>query len=313
MATTNLAAEETAVLRAREQSGARRTRAKLWDAIATGTLWTAAGIVVFTFLYILWTAITKGLPALGLPHFLTSGLNSVGIAPQIFYTYYLLILSLILIIPLGLGAAIYIVEYAKQGPLLNVLRFATETMTSIPSILVGFLGVLLFVTHFGTGTFMGPTPAAGALALTVLNLAWMLRTAEDALRAVPRDLREASMALGATRLRTVTRAVLPAAIPGIVTGILIVAGRIIAESAVLLYTTTPPGGNGNNWFSLNPFQPGGETLAVHAYNLFSEPGGIPNAAELRLGTALVLIVSVLAFNVTARVIGAVVNRRFTGR
>ncbi len=313
MATTRLAAEKTVVLRAREQSGARRTRAKLWDNIATGALWTAAGIVVFVFLYILWTALVNGLPALGLPHFLTSGLVQDGIAPQIFYTYYILFLTLILTVPIGVGAAIYIVEYARPSPLLNVLRFATETMTSIPSILVGFLGVLLFVTHFGSGTFMGLTPAAGALTLAVLNLPWMLRTAEDALRAVPRDLREASAALGATRFRTVARAVLPAAIPGVVTGILIVAGRIIAESAALLFTTTPPGGNGSNWFSLNPFQPGGETLAVHAYNLFSEPGGIPNAAELRLGTALVLIAGVLAFNIAARVIGALVNRRFAGR
>jgi phosphate transport system permease protein len=249
---------------------------------------------------------------LGLPHFLTSGLNEVGIGPQIFYTYYQLLLSLILIVPIGIGAAIYIVEYTRQGPLLTVLRFATETMTSIPSILVGFFGVLLFVTHFGDGSFLGRTPATAALTLTVLNLPWMLRTAEDALRAVPHDLREASAALGATRYRTVTRAVLPAAIPGLVTGILIVAGRIIAESAALLFTTTTPGGNGSDWFSLNPLQPGGETLAVHAYNLFAEPGGIPNANLLRLGTALVLIISVLAFNVGARIVGALINRHFTG-
>jgi phosphate transport system permease protein len=288
----------------------RRARARIFDRIATISLWTVAGIITLVFAYIVLYTVLNGFRSITSLNFFTSGDANVGIGPQLWNTFYLLFLSLVVMIPIGTGAAIYMVEYAAQGLFIRSLRFAVETLTSTPSSIIGLLGYLLFVTHVGNGLFWGPTRLSGALVLAILNIPWMLRTAEDALRAVPRDFREGSLALGATKLQTISRVILPAAIPGLVTGVLIVAGRVIGESAALFFsagTTTSQ----NGWFNLDLFKPG-DTLAIHSYDLFAETPGA-NAHMMQLGTSLVLIVLVLILNVLARVIGEAVNTRLSGK
>ena len=320
---TTAASDLSVVVTAREkQQAARRTRARNRNRISVGILWGMGGFLVIVFAYILIYSLQQGLPAITTLDFFTSANPDVGIAPQIFNTFYMLILSMVFMIPIGFGAAIYMVEYAKQGRFNSILRFATETLTSTPTIIFGLFGFLILSAKF-TGQYhafqLGPivfdgfgfgySRLSGAITLALVNLPWMLRTMEDALRSVPRDLREASLALGATRYRTVTRTVLPAAIPGIVTGILIVSGRVIGESAALLFTASQSASY-NNWYSLDPLKPG-PTLALHAYVLFTT-GVTANAQRLRLGTALTLIILVLIFNLVARCAGTFINNRFTG-
>jgi len=297
-------------------SSTRRARARMWDRIATGTLWSVAGFITLVFAFIVLYTVLRGLPSISLDFF-KSGDNDVGIASEIFNTFYLLFLSLLLMVPIGIGAAIYLVEYARNQRFLSILRFATETLTSMPTLIIGLFGAIVFsenitIIHIGGFTLhgfgFGFSRISGALTLALLNLPWMLRTSEDALRAVPSDLREASLALGATRWQTAIRTIIPAAIPGLVTSILIVAGRVIGETAALIYTTGTVGSTAHP-FDLNLAR-SGETLAQHAYILFGDPTAV--SEKLRLGTALTLIVLVLLFNVTARIIGNFLNTRVSG-
>ena len=287
----------------------RRARARQWDRVATVSLWGIAGFISLVFLFIVIYTIGQGLPSISW-QFFTSGDPLVGIAPQVLNTFYLIIMTMIIMIPIGMGAAIYLVEYSRKNRFTQLLQFATDTLTSTPTIVIGMLGFLVFATHFGSGAFLGVNRLTASLTLAIINLPWALRVFQDALIAVPRDYREASFGIGASRLQTVMRTVLPAAIPGIITGILILSGRIIGESAALLFTagqTTPLFG----WGSLDP-RISGETLALHAFNLFSADFS-QNGTSIRLGTALTLIVLVLIFNASARFIGNYVHRRFSGK
>lgn len=316
MTATDISAVATFAPRAQARAN-RRARARMWDRIATGALWAVAGFIALVFAYVCGYTILNGAAYINW-RFLTSGDPAVGIGPQILNTFYLLILSLVFMIPVGIGTAIYVTEYARNERMLKVLRFATETLTSAPTLIIGLFGYLLFVTslpilRLGPVTIHGlglaPSRIAGALTLAVLNVPWMLRTAEDALRAVPRSLREASLAMGATRWQTTLRVVIPAAIPGLITSLLITAGRVTGETAALVFTTSPEGVNvaGTN-LSLSGH---GETLAAHIYFLFAEP--YANGTALRLGSSLVLIVLVLLFNIAARFVGEWLHRRASGR
>lgn len=315
MSAASIARVESATPRTRQVAN-RRARARLWDRIATGVLWSTAAFITLVFVYIVGYTTLNGLPHISW-QFLTSGDFSIGIAAQLYNTVYLLLFSLLIMLPVGIGTAIYVTEYARQPRLLSVLRFATETLTSAPTLIIGLFGFLLFsanvpfsigpVTIHGFG--FGFTRLSGALTLAVLNVPWLFRTSEDAMRAVPRSLREASLAMGATKWQTTFRVVLPAAIPGLITSVLIVAGRIIGETAALIYTTGA-GGSSKTFADPSPFRPG-ETLAYHAYELFSNP--TPNSNNLRLGTAFVLIVLVLVVNLSARIFGEFLNRRFAGQ
>ena len=236
-----------------------------------------------------------------------------GIGPQFFNSFYMLVITLIISIPLGLGAGIYLAEYAKQGRFLNFVRLCIETMASLPSIVVGLFGLLVFVTMTGWGyTVMG-----GALALTILNLPGLTRVCENAISEVPSNVKEASLGLGATKWQTITRIIIPSSLPQIITGVILAAGRIFGEAAALIYTAglTSPILNSAADFSspahpLNPFRPA-ETLAVHIWKLNSE-GIIPDAKLIATKSAAVLIIMVLLFNVISRLVASILHKRFTG-
>jgi len=209
-----------------------------------------------------------------------------GISTIILNTLWMLILTVLLAAPLGVAAAVYLVEYAKQGPLVRILRLGTETLAGIPSIIFGLFGMLFFVNilHFGFGLL------SGCLTLTLMILPTIVRTSEEALKSVPRSLREGSLALGASKLQTIARVVIPAAAPGILTGLILGVGRAVGETAALLFTM------GSDYKAARGLFSSARVLSAHVYLLFAE--GI--SFDRAFSTATVLIFVVLAFNFAAK-------------
>lgn len=232
-----------------------------------------------------------------------------GVAPQLYNTFYVLILSLLLTVPIGLCAGIYFAEYAGTGPVTNIIRRATETLATLPSIIVGLFGFSLFIE----ATHSHPSRLAAALSLTVINLPYGVRVTEDSLRNLPDSMREGSLALGATRWQTVARVLLPAALPGLVTGLILIAGRAFGEAAAVLFTGSGGAITANGNYNLNPMA-AGDTLAVNLYvfRIQAEPGVVTDAGAYSDGVAALLVLMVLFFNVAARVGGRRVVRRLQG-
>jgi phosphate transport system permease protein len=209
-----------------------------------------------------------------------------GISTIIVNTFWMLLLTLLMAAPMGVAAAVYLVEYARQGRFVSLLRLGTETLAGIPSIIFGLFGMLFFVNilHFGFGLL------SGCLTLTLMILPTIVRTSEEALKSVPRALREGSLALGATRLQTISRVVVPAALPGILTGLILGIGRAVGETAALLFTM------GSDYKAVFGLFSSARVLSAHVYLLFAE--GI--SFDRAFSTATVLIVVVLVFNFAAK-------------
>ncbi len=267
------------------------TRQRMGDRIATALLW-AAGILILVILAaFLIRILGQGLPVLDW-NFLTSKPRAMaaggGIGPQLFNTFYITALSLLISLPIGVGAGIYMAEYAKPGRLTELIRLSTEALASVPSIVLGLFGMILFVNGMGWGF----TIAGGALALSLLNLPVLVRVTEEAVRAVPQSYREASLGLGATRWQTIAKVILPSALPGILTGVTLVAGRAIGETAILIYTA---GVTVSRHFPDPSLMAAGETLAVRIWAVKSE-GLVPDADRIAAGTSALLVLVVLVFN-----------------
>ncbi len=275
--------------------------------VAMGVLWFVALVVTLIFISIIVYLLVHGAVYLISPSFYSVG--DAGIANELFNTFYILILTEIFLIPIALAAAIYLVEYAPQGPLVTGIHFAAETLAGVPSIVLGLFGFLVFAsyTHFGFSRI------AGALTLLCLNLPLALRLFEDALASVPREMREGSLALGTTKWHTIWTVVLPSALPGIVTGLILTAGKVIGEAAALLFTMglTNPG----NVFTLNPLLPS-DTLTTHLYFIAGPgagSGSLTSAQEgaISAGTAGLLILILLIINIASRSIGRAIQHRIT--
>lgn len=288
----------------------RRARARLSDRIVAGVLWGLASILVGILASFILYTIVQGFGVLSWRFVTTASVVGDTVGPQVFNSFYILLLALLICIPLGLGGAIYLAEYARQNWMTRVLRFATETLAGIPSLILGLFGFLVFVTDFGTGARFGFSRLAGALTLVLLNLPLMLRVFEDALRTVPSELREASYAMGATKSQTIFKVMIPGALLQLTTGVILTAGKMIGETAALIYTA---GSNApvNGWFSLDPLA-SGETLTVHLYQLQAE-GLAHNARALENGTAALLIIFLLIINLGVRWLASAINRRLSGR
>ena len=215
-------------------------------------------VLLFLIAYIL----INGVPHLTLELFSwTYTSENASMLPSIINTLVVTFLSLLIAVPLGIFSAIYLVEYAKRGnKLVKVIRLTTETLSGIPSIVYGLFGALFFVTALKWGYSL----LAGALTLSIMILPLIMRTTEEALKSVPDSFREGSFGLGAGKLRTVFRIVLPSAIPGILAGVILAVGRIVGETAALIYTA---GAVANVPSSI---MGSGSTLAVHMYNLSRE-------------------------------------------
>lgn len=236
-------------------------------------------VLVFLIAYIL----VRGVPYLT-PSLFSFEYNSdnVSLMPAVVNTILMILMSLLLAVPFGIFAAIYLVEYAKKGnKLVGVVRVTAETLSGIPSIVYGLFGMLFFVTTLHWSYSM----LSGAFTLAIMILPLIMRTTEEALLAVPDSYREGSFGLGAGKLRTVFRIVLPSAIPGILAGVILGIGRIVGETAALMYTS------GTVAKYAGPMD-SGRTLAVHMYVLTSEALHVNEASA----TAVVLLIIVIAIN-----------------
>lgn len=246
---------------------------------------------VFTFaalLFIICCILIKGIPHLTPSLFaLKYNTENVSMLPAIINTIIMTVISLIIAIPLGLFTAIYLVEYSKKSnsKIVQIIRLTTETLSGIPSIVYGLFGMLFFVTYLKWGYSI----LAGALTMSIMILPLIMRTSEEALLSVNDMYREASFGLGAGKLRTIFRIVLPAAMPGISSGIILAIGRIVGETAALMYTAGTVADIPKNLMS------SGRTLALHMYALSSE-GLYENQAY---ATAVVLLILVLCINTLA--------------
>jgi len=285
-------------------------RLRTQDRIAIFTLRAMVALLLALLVWVVIFLAVQGWHELGRLGFYTSSPNisgpGSGVAPQLYNTLYVLVLSMLFTVPIGLAGGIYFAEYAGTGPLSNLLRRASETLATLPSIVVGLFGYALFVQ----ATHSHPSRLAAALSLTVINLPYMVRVSEDALRALPDGLREGSLALGATRAQTIGRVLLPAAMPALITGVILTAGRVFGEAAAILFTGSNFSLTAHPNYSLNPLD-SGDTLAVDLYvfRTQAEPSAVPDARQYADGVAALLVIVVLVFNVGARLLGRAAVRR----
>lgn len=244
-----------------------------------------AAITVITLIFIVIYILVKGIPHLT-PSLFSPEYNTenVSMLPAIINTFIMTFVSLLIAVPLGIFSAIYLVEYAKRGnKIVGIIRMTTETLQGIPSIVYGLFGFLFFLSTL----HLGYTLLSGALTLSIMILPLIMRTTEEALKAVPDSYREGSFGLGAGKLRTVFKIVIPSAIPGILSGVILATGRIAGETAALIFTA----GTGTK-IALKFWEYSGRTLAVHMYNLSSEGLYIDQC----YATAVVLLVMVALIN-----------------
>ena len=244
----------------------------------------AAALTIAALLFLLVYILINGIPYLNADLFSWEyNSENVSVVPAMINTVIMAVISLIFAIPFGIGSAIYLVEYAKKGnKLVKVVRVTAETLTGIPSIEYGLFGMLFFVTalHWRFSIL------AGACTLAIMVLPVILRTTEEALMAVPDSFREGSFGLGAGKLRTIFKIILPSAVPGILSGVILSIGRIVGETAALMYTAGTVAAIPKSLFS------SGRTLAVHMYVLASEGLHVDQA----YATAVVLLVLVIVIN-----------------
>ena len=273
---------------------------RITNGVALGVIWLAALATVAALGTILVYVIVNGIGQLtpafifGWPHWVNM---EGGIWPTIQATLYVTALAMLITTPIAVLAAVYLAEYAVQGRLVSTIRFAADSLASVPSIVMGLFGLALFVEGIGIGFSV----IAAALALSFLLLPIIVRTTEEAIRAVPKYIRWGSYGLGASKWQTVSRIVLPSAMPRITTGVILAAGRAAGETAVVIYTM----GTMIN-APVSPLDPG-RTMPVHLMLMAQEGINMPAA----YGTALLLVLMVLGFNLTARYIGRR-NRRMQG-
>jgi phosphate transport system permease protein len=255
---------------------------------AFGCIWGAALLTIGVLALIIGLIMLRGLPSLSW-QFLTGTPEDLGraggILPTILGTIVLGLVALVIATPLGVGSAIYLTEYTHESPLTRAIRFGTESLAGVPSIIFGLFGFIFFVTYLQ----MGWSILAGGLTLALMVLPTIIRTTEEAIRTVPRGYRDVSYSLGASRWEMVTTAVLPSALPGIVTGVILSFGRAVSETAAVIFTA----GTALN-LPTSPFSPI-RTMAVHFYILAVE--GI--SLEKAYATGAVLIVTVLLINFAA--------------
>ena len=254
-----------------------------------------AALVLFLMGYVL----VKGLPNISWellstkPSYLT---EKIGILPDILNTVYIVLATLVIVLPLGVGAAIYLTEYAKSKKLVAVIEYASETLSGIPSIIYGLVGMLLFSNNFGTSLL------AGALTLVIMNLPTVMRTTQESLKTVPQSYREGAFGLGAGKWRVIRTVVLPGCVDGVITGCILSVGRILGESAALLFTA-------GFAHALNGIFEGlsspGATLTVALYVYAKEEGEF----DVAFAIAAILMILTLLINLSATMVGKHFSKR----
>ena len=273
---------------------------KIWNTGVRAALYIASGLTVALLVFLIGYIFWRGIPYLTweLLSSQTSYLrNTIGILPNILNTVYIILVAMAIVLPLGVGAAIYLTEYAENKRLISTIEFAAETLTGIPSIIFGLVGMLIFVQLMGLGAGI----LAGGLTLVLMILPTILRTTQESLKTVPQSYREGALALGAGKWRMVRTVVLPNAIDGIVTGCILAVGRITGESAALLFTAGF--GLKLNGF-LKSLRTSSATLTVALYVYASDQGKI----DVAFAIALILMVLTLVINFAASFAGKKLKR-----
>lgn len=269
---------------------------KLKDNILKILLWLSAGITVAILVTIVGFIFLKGYKNINIG-FLTEQYSSSGdggIFPMIVSTIYTVIITISVATPIGVLSAIYLQEYAKQGAVVRVIRFATESLSGIPSIVYGLFGAIFFGVTLGFGYSL----ISASLTVSIVILPVIIRTTEEALKSVPSSYREASLGLGATKFQTLYKVIVPSAMPGIITGIILSIGRIVGESAAILLTAGTVAKMPRGIFS------SARTLTVHSYLVTKESGDINQAAAV----GIILIVIILALNIIANFTAKKLNK-----
>ena len=273
---------------------------KIWNDAVKAALYAAAFLTGALLVGIIGFIVVRGVPFLTWELLTTQTSyirDTIGILPNILNTVYIILVAMALVLPLGVGAAIYLTEYAGNRRLIAIIEFAAETLTGIPSIIFGLVGMLIFVQLFGLGAGV----LAGGLTLVMMILPTILRTTQESLKTVPQAYREGALALGAGKWRMIRTVVLPNAVDGIVTGCILAIGRITGESAALLFTA----GFG---LKLNGFvkslRTSSATLTVALYVYASEQGKI----DVAFAIALILMALTLVINFAASLAGKKLKR-----
>lgn len=264
-------------------------------------MWLAAGITAALTLFLLGYVLIKGIPNITWellstkPSYLT---ERIGILPDILNTVYIIISTLIFVLPLGVGAAIYLTEYATNKRLVGMIEYAAETLSGIPSIIYGLFGTLFFCQFMD----LDKSLLAGSLTLVIMNLPTVMRTTQESLKTVPQSYREGAFGLGAGKWRVIRTVVLPSCVDGIITGCILSVGRIVGESAALLFTA-------GFAHALNGFFEGlsssGATLTVALYVYATEEGNF----EVAFAIAAILMILTLLINLSATLIGKYFERK----
>lgn len=264
--------------------------------------WASGILAIIILLVIIGYIIIKGLPVINLEFIFGEPIDSGrsgGIFPMIVSSIYVTIVAVLVATPLGVGAAVYLAEYAGENALVRAIRFGTETLASIPSIIFGLFGLSFFVIFLG----MGWSVLSGALTLAIMALPTILATAEVSIESVNKSYGEGSQALGATKWQTVYRVVLPAALPGITTGVILGMGRAVAEAAAILYTVGAALAIPISL--LDPARP----LPLHLYILATEGISLDNA----YGTAAVLVILILIITIASNSLVERYSKKMMGR
>ena len=276
-------------------------RRKIYGGIMQGLMFFSVFVTCALVIAIIGYVLIKGIPNITWkllstkPSYLS---NSIGILPDILNTIYIIIACLVVVLPLGVGAAIYLTEYAENKKLVGVIEYAAETLSGIPSVIYGLVGMLFFCQFLGFQTSL----LAGALTLVIMNLPTVMRTTQESLKAVPQSYREGAFGLGAGKWRVIYTVVLPSCVDGIVTGSILSMGRILGESAALLFTA-------GFAHALNGFFDGltsaGATLTVALYVYAKEQGEF----EVAFAIAAILMVLTLLINLAAQFTGKFFKKR----
>ena len=284
----------------KSHSSASRRR-RVWNAGMRALMFAAAGVTAGLTLFLIVYVLGKGLPNITWELLSTKPsilADRIGILPDILNTVYLVIATLVIVLPLGVGAAIYLTEYASSRRVVSLIEYAAETLSGIPSIIYGLVGMLFFCQFLNMKTSL----LAGALTLVIMNLPTILRTTQESLKTVPQSDREGAFALGAGRWRVIRTVVLPGCVDGVTTGCILAVGRILGESAALLFTA-------GYAHALNGFFEGlrsaGASLSVALYVYAKEDGEF----EVAFAIAAILMLLALAVNLAADRVSAYFRRK----
>ena len=275
------------------------TKRKLYIGLMRGAMIVCTALTATLVMFLMGYVLTKGIPHITWellstkPSYFT---ERIGILPDTLYTLYIVLATLLIVLPLGVGAAIYLTEYAPNKRLVTVIEYAAETLSGIPSIIYGLVGMLLFSNHFGTSLL------AGALTLAMMNLPTVMRTTQESLKTVPQSYREGAFGLGAGKWRVIRTVVLPGCVDGVITGCILSVGRILGESAALLFTA-------GFAHALNGLIDGlvspGATLTVALYVYAKEEGEFGVAFAI----AAILMILTWGINLSAALVGKYFAKR----